>query len=90
MKITKSQLRQIIKEAIEEEMGGDGSRNIRVEWDTDGPGEPPPEVISVHVDSVRDWNKIKEEEGILRADQALEDMLSSETGWLVMDWEWVE
>ena len=28
MKITKSQLRQVIREAIEEEMSGDGSRNI--------------------------------------------------------------
>ena len=37
-----------------------------------------------------DRYKIKEEEGILRADQALEDMLSSETGWLVMDWDWVD
>ena len=90
MKITKSQLRQVIREAIEEEMGGDGSRNVRVEWDTDGPGKPPAEVISIHADSVRDWNQIKEEEGILRADQALEDMLSSETGWLVMDWDWVD
>jgi hypothetical protein len=90
VRITKSQLQKVIKEAIREEMGGDGSRNVRVEWDTDGPGEPPAEVISVHADSVRDWNQIKEEEGILRADQALEDMLSNETGWLVMDWDWVE
>ena len=90
MKITKTELKNIIKEAIEEEMGGDGSRNVRVEWDTDGPGEPPAEVISVHADSVRDWSQIKEEEGINRADQALEDMLSDETGWLVMDWNWVD
>ena len=40
MKITKTQLQQIIKEAIEEEMGGDGSRKVRVEWDTDGPNTP--------------------------------------------------
>ena len=37
-----------------------------------------------------DIQNAKEEEGILRADQALEDMLSSETGWLVMDWDWVD
>ena len=90
MKITKSQLRQVIREAIEEEMSGDGSRNIRVEWDTDGPGEPPPEVISVHVDSVRDWNRIKEKEGIQAANIALEDMLTDETGWLILDWNWVD
>jgi len=90
MKITKTQLQQIIKEAIEEEMGGDGSRNVRVEWDTDGPGEAPPEVVSIHADSVSEWNQIKEEEGLNRADQALEDMLSDETGWLVMDWNWVD
>ena len=90
MKITKSQLRQVIREAIEEEMGSNGSRNIRVEWDTDGPGEPPPEVISIHVDSVRDWNRIKEEEGIQAANIALEDMLTDETGWLILDWSWVD
>jgi len=98
MKITKSQLQKIIKEEIlrEQEMYGDpsdhggeaGSRDIRVEWDTDGEGTPPPDNITIHSDSVKDWNRIKEEEGIMRADQALEDMLSSETGWLVMDWEW--
>ena len=90
MKITKQQLLEIIKESIEEEMSDDGSSDVRVEWDTDGPGNPPPEVVTIHADSVRDWNQIKEEEGIVRADQALEDMLSSETGWLVMDWNWVE
>ena len=90
MKITKQQLRKMIKEAINEEMDGVGSRDIRVEWDTDGPGNPPPEIISIHADSIRDYNNIKAEEGVVRADQALEDMLSDETGWLVMNWEFVE
>jgi len=98
MKITKLELRQVIKEAINEEMYGDpsdhggetGSRDIRVEWDTDGEGSPPPGTIKIHKDSVYDWNKIKEEQGIMRADQALEDMLSNETGWLVLDWDWLD
>jgi len=80
----------MIKEAINEEMDGVGSRDIRVEWDTDGPGNPPPEIVSIHADSIREYNNIKAEEGVVRADQALEDMLSDETGWLVMNWEFVE
>jgi hypothetical protein len=90
LKITKQQLRKMIKEAINEEMDGVGSRDIRVEWDTDGPGNPPPEIVSIHADSIREYNNIKAEEGVVRADQALEDMLSDETGWLVMNWEFVE
>jgi len=95
MKITKSLLRKIIKEEIDAEMSGgkgeqSGSRQIRVDWDTDGEGSPPPGTITLHEDSVRDWNQIKEEEGILRADQAIEDMLSDETGWLVLDWDWID
>ncbi len=80
----------MIKETINEEMDGVGSRDIRVEWDTDGPGNPPPEIVSIHADSIREYNNIKAEEGVVRADQALEDMLSDETGWLVMNWEFVE
>ena len=100
MKITKSQLQKIIKEEIlkENEMYGDpsdhggeaGSREIRVEWDADGEGSPPPSSITIHSDSVKDWNRIAEEESEESANQALGDMLSNATGWLVLDWGWVD
>ena len=90
MKITKTQLQKVIKEAIEEEMGDRISGKDMLAMYDDGPGEAPPEVVSIHADSVSEWNQIKEEEGLNRADQALEDMLSDETGWLVMDWNWVD
>jgi len=100
MKITKSQLQKIIKEELlkEQEMYGDpsdhggeaGSREIRVEWDADGEGSPPPGSITIHSDSVKDYNAIKEAEGEEAAGQALSGMLSDETGWLVLDWRWVE
>jgi len=100
MKITKSQLQKIIKEEIlkEQEMYGDpsdhggeaGSREIRVEWDADGEGSPPPGSITIHSDSVKDWNRIAAEESEEYANQAVADMLSDETGWLVLDWRWID
>ena len=91
---------KIIKEEIlkENEMYGDpsdhggeaGSREIRVEWDADGEGSPPPGSITIHSDSVKDWNRIATEESEEYANQALADMISDETGWLVLDWRWVD
>ena len=96
MKITKSQLRKIIKEELLKEGGFDippgeqaNPAQIRVEWDTDGEGEPPPDIITIHTDSIADYEDIKAEEGEDEANQAISDMITNETGWLVMGWEWV-
>jgi hypothetical protein len=100
MKITKSQLRKVIKEELlkEQEMYGDpsdhggeaGGRDIRVEWDANGEGTPPSDNITIHSDSVKDYDAIAKTKGEVAAAQAMSDMLSGETGWLVLDWRWVD
>ena len=88
MKITKSQLRKIIKEEVSDILNQANPAQIRVEWDTDGEGEPPPDIITIHTDSIADYEDIKAEEGEDEANQAMSDMITNETGWLVLGWEW--
>ena len=94
MKITKRQLRRIIREAMGQggigvQTGsGDGPRMISVTWDTDGPGTPPPGEIELHQDAVADYNLIAATEGKEQADYEISEYLADETGWLVMDWSW--
>ena len=94
MKITKRQLRRLIKEA----MGQDGvfnpyakvvgPRMISVTWDPAGPGTPPPSEIELHQDAVADYNLTAATEGEEQADHEISEYLADETGWLVMDWSW--
>ena len=116
MRITKRQLRRIIKEEkakllaeqkirrtvrrklLETAMGqggltpsgqkAPGPRMISVEWDTDGPGTPPPSEIELHQDAVDDYNNLVATEGQNEADRVMSDYLSDETGWLVLGWSW--
>ena len=90
MKITKNQLRRIIKEAI-----GQGglvataepvARMIVVDWDDDGAGMD--SLVELHPDSVQDWNLIAATEGEEAANYAVTEMLTQETGYLVNGWEW--
>lgn len=94
-RITKRQLRRIIKEAMMGQGGigvqtgaGDGPRMISVTWDTDGPGTPPPGEIELHQDAVADYNLIAATEGKEQADYEISEYLTDETGWLVLDWRW--
>ena len=95
MRITKRQLRRLIREAMMGHGGigvqtgaGDGPRMISVTWDTDGPGTPPPGEIELHQDAVADYNLIAATEGKEQADYELSEFLADETGWLVLDWSW--
>jgi hypothetical protein len=88
MKITKSQLQKIIKEELLKERGEEEPA-IMVDWDADGPGDHPPKILKIHADSMRDYDRIVAEKGEEAAEAAMSDMLSNETGWLVLGWEWV-
>jgi hypothetical protein len=66
----------------------DGSRDVIVTWDEEGPGDAPEKQQRIHVDSVKDYYVIASNEGKGAADTALSNMLSDETGWLVVDWQW--
>ena len=89
MKITKRHLRRIIKETLGQ--GGldvpvrtDG--RIHVEWDDDGENNPKK---MLHPDTVRDWNIIAASDGVDAANEAVTEMLTDETGYLIIGWEWV-
>jgi len=95
MKITRRQIRKIIKESMMGQGGigaqtgsGDGPRLISVTWDADGPGNPPPGEIELHQDAVADYNLIADTRGKEQADHEISEYLSDETGWLVLDWSW--
>ncbi len=91
MKITKRQLRRIIKEALGQgglgaQTGGAGPRVIVVDWDDDGAGLNP--LVQLHPDAVQDWNLIAATEGEEAANDAVTEMLTDETGYLVNGWVW--
>ncbi len=92
MKITKQQLRRIIKEAMGQDglgtQGGRGTRSnlIIVDWDDDGDGLEPR--VELHPDAVADYYAIAAEEGEHAADLAVTEMLTDATGYLVNGWEW--
>ena len=92
MKITKRQLRRIIKEAMGQgglpAQAGGGSRSnlIIVDWDDDGAGLEPR--VELHPDAIADYYAIAAEEGEHAADLAVTEMLTDDTGYLVNGWEW--
>ena len=92
MKITKRQLRRMIREALGQgglgaQTGGDaGPRVIVVDWDDDEAGLNP--LVELHPDAVQDWNLIVTTEGEAAANVAVTEMLTDETGYLVNGWRW--
>ena len=90
MKITKRQLRRIIREMIGQQGIPDaptaGPRTIVVDWDDDGAGIDP--LVDLHPDAVADYYAIAAEEGDEAADMAVTEMLTDETGYLVNGWVW--
>ena len=90
MKISKRQLRRIIKEAIGQggldKLRASRSNLIIVDWDDDGDGLEPQ--VELHPDAIADYYAIAAEEGEHAADLAVTEMLTDDTGYLVNGWEW--
>lgn len=92
MKITKRQLRKMIREMLVLGQQGipdappSGPLTIIVDWDDDGAGIDPR--VELHPDAVADYYAIAAEEGEEAADMAVTEMLTDEMGWLVNGWEW--
>ena len=99
MRITKRQLKRIIKEAISAEPTG----RVEVEWDFETDDEEwnalpyeqkveqegIPNVIQVSPDIMDEFMSISSEESSAEADYMITDWLSDEFGWLHQGWSWV-
>lgn len=94
MKITRIQLRRIIKEAM---MGKAGlgvhaqggymdAEYIIVDWADDSAGLPAR--VKLHKQAVEDHGFLSAVDGEKAADEALAAMLTNETGVLVNGWDW--
>jgi len=93
MKITTKQLRRIIRESLDQGRADrhvgteDDPIMIIVDWDDDGAGEEPR--VALHPDVIQDWNSIAKAEGEEAANEAVTEMLTDETGYLVNGWSWM-
>ena len=100
MKITRKQLRRIIREQISATPTG----RIEVEWDFYVEGDDAwnslsyeeqlaqadlSDVIDIEPDLMADYQADAERYGAAQADDMITNMLSDETGWLVQGWSWV-
>tara|TARA_Y100000389_G_scaffold158162_1_gene159505 strand:+ start:732 stop:1034 length:303 start_codon:yes stop_codon:yes gene_type:complete len=100
MKVTKRQLRRIIKE----QMSQTPSSRIEVDWDFYMGGGDPwdnmsykdqladsgiPPIIDIPADVMAEYQSNAEEYGASQAEQLITDWLSEEFGWLHDGWSWV-
>jgi hypothetical protein len=100
MRITKRQLRRIIREQISATPTG----RIEVEWDFYVEGDEAwnalsyeeqqaqadlSDVVDIEPDLMADYLARVERHGESQADDMITNLLSDETGWLVQGWSWI-
>ena len=100
MKITKRQLRRIIKEELSSVPTG----RVELEWDFFMDDDPEwnalsyeeqkaeadlPDIINIDPDVMSDYQADAAQYGEEQAKDMITNFLSDETGWLIQGWSWV-